>query len=248
MTLTNLRSLTRYFAIGDSTSTDFSDVDTLRHLNSAYQRLVILALSASGDWQPMGNNKQTTSITAATRSYSLPSSLLKINRVDIKYPSGGEYKKATQIDYSKIDSAGLDEYTTPTNHPQFDLKQDKIEIFVSNKTASISAVTSGILIYYEVDITELADAGNEPAEAVVPEPFSRLMALMAASDYCGVNGIQGRLVWLTNEIQKEEARFVEFMANRSTAKKLRISFRKENYGHTDLDGSGARGDYNTINW
>lgn len=225
MTLTNLRALVRYFSLGDSASTDYSDADTLRQLNSAYQQLIILAFSASGDWQFRGNNKQTTSITAGTRQYALPTTFLRINRVEIKYPSSAtDYYPAKPIDYKLIDANGLDDYTTSS--PQFDIVEDKLEIFVSNKTANITAVTSGILIYYDDEITELATADNEPD---IPEPFSRLMALMAAKDYCGVNNMSERLSWIEKEIAKEEIKFVEFLSNRNEAKRLSIRFKEEDY-------------------
>ena len=234
MTLTNLISQTRYFATGDSSSSDYSDTDVKRQLNSVYNQLIVLAFSESGEWQFRGNNKQATSITAATRSYALPTSYLRINRVEIKHPSTGEYKRAEAIDYKTIEKAGLDNYTTSV--PQYDLKGGYLEIFLPVKTASISAVTDGILIYYENEITELSAADSEPD---IPEPFSRLMALMAAYDYCLVEDINNRGTKLKQEIIIEEQKFREFIANRNEGKRLRINFKSEDYGQTGLPGANT---------
>lgn len=235
-TLTNLIANARYFALGDSTSTDFSDTDVKRQLNLAYNQLITLAFSASGDWQFRGNNKQSTSITSAKRQYDLPTTFLRINRVEIKYPSTADYFKATPIDYKTIDVKGLDDYTT--SYPQFDIVEDKLEIFVSQKTADITAVTNGILIYYDDTITELSEGTDVPA---IPEPFSRLMALMAAKDHCGINNMDDRLKFLKEEIAREEIKFVEFIANRNETKRLRIVPEEEDYGTED---SGV----STLNW
>ncbi len=231
MTLTNLISQTRYFATGDSSSSDYSDTDVKRQINSAYNQLIVLAFSESGEWQFRGNNKQATSITAATRSYTLPTSYLRISRVEIKY-SSGEYRRAEAIDYKTIERTGLDNYITSI--PQYDLKGGYLEIFVSVKTADISAVTDGILIYYENEITELSDGDSKPD---IPEPFSRLMALMAAYDYCIVEDINNRGTKLKQEIIIEEQKFREFIANRNEGKRLRIKFKEEDYGQTGLPGA-----------
>jgi hypothetical protein len=235
MILTSLQAQSRYFATGDSTSTDFATADVNRQLNSNYNQLTILAFSASKEWQYRGNNSQAISITAGTRNYALPDTFLRINRVEIKYPSSSDYIKAEATD-SKIIETGLDKYTSGT--PQFDLKGNKLDIFVSDETASIKAVTSGIIVYYDNEITELSGGTDEPD---LPEPFSRLLCLMTARDYCGVNNMNNRLSWINSEIAKEEARFVEFLSTRNEAKRLRITAKQEDWGQGEV---GNR----SVNW
>jgi hypothetical protein len=236
LTLTTLRAQARFLALGDSASTSFSDDDTLVAANDAYQDLVVLAFRSAGDWQFRGNNKATTSITASTRSYALPTDVLRVSRVEIKYPSGDEYRKATQIDSAQLDTA-LDEYTT--DEPQFDLVEGYLEIFVHDKTASISAVTSGILVYHDDDITALSGASDAPE---IPQPFARLMAAKMAHYYCLGHEMFNKAAALSNEILKLEAEFIKFIANRSEAKKLSLRPRREDYGQLDLaeGGEGER--------
>ena len=78
LTLTTLRSQARFLAIGDSSSTSFSDAETIIAANDAYQQLIITAFEEAGDWQIRGDNSETTSITAGTRAYSLPTNYLRI--------------------------------------------------------------------------------------------------------------------------------------------------------------------------
>lgn len=227
--LTNLRSLARYFALGDSTSTDFSDDDTLLMANARYQESFIVAANEITDWQISGTGKQTESIVAATRQYTLATDLYIPNRVEIKYPSSGSYLPAKPIDYKLVEKDGLDNYTASS--PEFDLKGTKIDIFVSDKTSSIKAVASGILIYYQTSLTELTIAGSE---IIFPDAFARYIALGMAIDYCGVNSMNSRLNWLTGEHQKAEAKFIDYLNNRNDTKRLNLSFKTEDYGSQNL--------------
>jgi hypothetical protein len=224
-TLTNLRSLSRFYATGSSTSTVFSDADTLVALNGRYQESFLLASANDGDFEFNGDGSQDISITAGVRAYSLATDLFKPSRVEIKYPSSAtDYREAIQVGGSSM-PVGKDSYTA--SPPQFDLQGDKIEIFVSAKTADIGAVANGIKVYYQKELTELADAANE---IIFPDVFARYITIGAAMDYCGVNGFTSRLNWLMAEHQNQENKLTEYVANRNKAKRLSISFRKEDYG------------------
>ncbi len=240
-TLDNLRSLARYYATGDSTSTDFSDTDTLLIGNARYQESFVVAANEVTDWQVSGDGKQTENILAATRQYTLETDLYMINRVEIKYPTSGDYRVAKPIDYQVIETDGLDNYNPSL--PEFDLKGRTIDIFVGDKTSSISAVASGILIYYQTSLTEMSASGSA---IIFPDAFARYIALGMAIDYCGVEDIQGRLNWLRVEHQKAELKFIEYLDNRNTAKRLRITMKQENYGQTSLPGANQLNNVNFI--
>lgn len=231
-TLTDLRSLTRYYALADSTSTSYSDADTLLNLNTRYQEAFLLATQNDGDWEFNGDGSQSISITAATRAYALATDLFKPSRVEIKYPSSSStYQEATQITGNTM-SFAKDEYTVSNMQPQFDLIGDKIEIFLGAKTANIEAVTNGIKVYYQKELTEMSVAGSE---IIFPDVFARYIAIGAAIDYCGVNGLNTRLTWLEGEFQKQEMKLSEYVANRNKAKKMALRLRKEDYGQNNFD-------------
>ena len=225
-TLTNLRALTRFYALGDSTSTAFSDTETLNALNGRYQEAFLMATANDGDFQFNGDGSQSISITSGTRSYTLATDLFKVSRVEVKYPSSAtDYIEAKTIDAGQIQYYGKANYVA--SPPEFDLLASSIEIFVSAKTADIGAVTNGIKIYYQKQLTELSVGADE---VIFPDVFARYIAIGSAIDYCGVNGLNNRLSWLTSEHQKAEMMLTDFVANRNKSKKLRLGLRSENYG------------------
>jgi len=234
MTLTTLRASARFFALGDSSSTSFSDADSLVAANDAYQQAMVVAFEESGEWQFRGDNSYSQDISASTRAYTLPTAFLRILRVDIKYPGGSGYVRATPIDRQSIDHDGLDEFTTSS--PMFDLLQGKLEIFVSDKTASIGAVTDGIIIYYDDEITALSGATDAPE---IPKPFARYMGLLMALDYCIAHQLDSQVVSLQKQVDREEIRFRKFIANRSEAKRPSLSPRREDYGEMDMMTDGT---------
>ena len=224
--LTSLKALTRFLATGDSTSTSFGDTDILIALNGRYQDAFLLATQNDGAFEFNGDGSQSISITSGVRAYSLATDLFKVSRVEIKYPStSADYQEAHQINGGQIQQSGKDNYTA--GRPEFDLLGEKIEIFVSAKTADIAAVTSGIKVYYQKELTELAVAGDE---IIFPDVFSRLICIGAAQDYCGVNGLSTRLSWLENEYKKQEAKLTEYVATRNQAKRFALKTQKEDYG------------------
>lgn len=225
-TLTNLRSLTRYYATGDSTNTAYSDADTLLNLNARYQEAFLLATQNDGDFEFNGDGSQSINITAATRAYALATDLFKVSRVEIKYPAAAtDYQRANPIDGSQIQYYGKDNYLPSL--PEIDLLAGKVEIFVSQKTANIEAVSAGIKVYYQKQLTELSGASDE---TIFPDVFARYIAIGAAIDYCGVNGLGGRLSWLNNELLKQSDMLSLYVADRNKAKRLSLRPRKENYG------------------
>lgn len=228
--LTNLRALTRLYAVNDSTSTAYSDTDTLLNLNARYQEAFLLATANDGDFEFNADGSQSISITAAERQYSLATNLFKVSRVEVKYPSSAtDYREATQINNNSIRDVGKANYTP--GWPEFDLLGTKIEIFVSAKTADIAAVTNGIKVYYQKELTELSSGTDE---VIFPDVFARYICAGAAIDYCGVNGLTTRLSWLTSEHDRLEVKLTEFVASRNKAKRFSLSFRQEDYG----SGSG----------
>ena len=240
-TLTTLRELTRWYAVGSSTDTSFSDTDTLLSLNSRYQEAFLVATANDGDFEFNGDGSQSISILSGTRSYTLATDLFKVSRVEIKYPSSAETsREAGQINSNQIQGFGKDNYAT--GRPQFDVFATKIEIFVSAKTSDIEAVSSGITVYYQKTLTELSDGGDT---IIFPDVFQRYICIGAAIDYCGINSLNTRLQWLTGEYEKTEAKLTEYVGTRNNAKRNKISFRHEDYGQSS-DQEGGRPPRSTI--
>ena len=81
----------------------------------------------------------------------------------------------------------------------------------------------------------MADGADE---IIFPDVFARFLAINAAKDYCGTNGLLARLNWLEGESQKAEVKLLEYTAGRNKAKRLSINFKREEYG---FGGGGSYG-------
>lgn len=228
-TTDNLRELTRYYALGKSDDTSFSDADTLLNLNARYQEAFLMATANDGDFEFNGDGSENISITSGTRSYTRATDLFKVLRVEIKYPSSSEnWQEAHQINSNQIQRSGKDNYTA--GRPEFDVVGREIEIFVSAKTADIEAVSNGIKVYYQKELTELA---ADDSEIIFPDVFARYICLGAAMDYCLVNGLKNKLAQLEKEYLKMETKLTLYISNRNKAKRHRITFGKEDYSTGD---------------
>jgi hypothetical protein len=250
MNLTSVRLNSRFFALGNSADDSFSDADILRHTNLNYHELVSMAVRFDGDWSLLDNTKLQRSITAGTRKYALPTMPVKITRVEVKYPStAGDYTAATQISDNSVPPDGFDGYCPAS--PEYRLNGTYIEVFLPNRTSEITAVTNGINVYYEAPVTELSAVGDA---TVLPEFANKLLCLMNARDYCGVNGLNSRLSWLERQIGNPEtegirasgaiANFLDNLKTRSRDKRASIKFRREDYGQSgSMNGSPRSVDF-----
>src|SRR3990167_2142009 len=227
------------FYLGMTDADITGDANLLLHfkrlLNTRYREALAWCFEAAGDWQYRGDNVASISITAATRAYALSTNLtnfLRIIRVDVKYPSSAsDYVKANQIDMAKIGSVGLDNYTPSI--PEFDLVGDYLNIYVADKTANIGAVTSGLKVYFDDDITSLS---GDTDVANIPTIFLDLLAIGACIDYCIRESLTGKLTILKNQQIEKKTDLIKFIANRSEAKRLGLKFRKEDCGQRKTKG------------
>lgn len=223
-----------YLGMADAAIT--GDANLLLHfkrlLNTRYREALGWCFESAGDWQYRGDNSASISITAATRAYILSTNLtnfLRILRVDVKYPSSAsDYVEATQIDMQKVGNVGLDNYTPST--PEFDLVGDYLNIYVSHKTANIEAVTSGIKVYFDDDITDLS---NNTDVANIPTLFLDLLAIGASIDYCVRESLTAKLAVLKNQQIEKKADLMKFIASRSEAKRTGFRSRSEDFGQSD---------------
>lgn len=220
MTLANLRSDARFLIFGDSTSTTYGDTDLDRNLNNWYRRCIAWILTVNGGWQVNGEIA-TASLAANQREYILPTDILKINSVYIKYDTDGDYIKAIQRDPRNIY-----EYPEDYNpiYPEFDLLDNSLFVYLPN--TSIVAITDGLKIHYQTDITALSNTTDTPNLA---EPFENLLSLGAAYDYALAKEMYGKVNALKVDIADKKAELLEFYAQRSTAKRPSLEMADENY-------------------
>ena len=236
-TVANVLKVARKRLYNDSTDTTLSDTDGILFTNLSLEELVILVLLSSGDWQYKGDYA-VADISAGTNEISFGNltDLLRINRIEIKYPSSAlEYRPATQIDHHSVHNRGLDSYATP--NPQFDLFDNGFFFFVSDKKADIQAVSEGIKMWFEIDHAELTATSDTisivfPCVNILGLMVAR-MQVRAVQDYSLANDI-------SNEINEQKAAIEIYYTDKSTAKRASIRPRREDYGQGRLaSGTGS---------
>lgn len=207
MTLANLRSDIRFLLFGNSSNTQYGDTDIDRNINGWYRRGVAWILENNGDWQVNGETA-LADLVADQREYTLPTDLLKINEVYIKSTTSGELLKAKQIDPANV-SVDMDEYY-PAQH-EFDLLDNSL--FVYPMENSVVAVTDGLKIFYQTEITELSGDSDAPNIAA---PFERLITYGSAYDYAMAQGMTTKSQQLKRDLAEVREDMMQYYANRST--------------------------------
>lgn len=230
--LQTIQADARYIALGNSTDTSYGATDLNRNINRWYWRCIGWAIKVNGDWQVKGA-VATTDIVISQRDYSLPTNIIRLNEVYIKYQTSGEYYKAKQRDPKMIvpepDQATCGYFPTL---PEFDIFDNYIKIYTPDST--IAAVTAGLKIHFQKELTELSGNTDEPD---LPEIVRRIISTGAALDYCIANGIYNKAKKLENSIFGDptvkndngmKAELEEHYANRSTNNPAILTPEEEN--------------------
>jgi hypothetical protein len=217
--LLNLRSDARYLVFGDSTNTAYGDTDLDRNINRWYNTILAWILGANGDWQVNGDFV-TTSIVALQREYILPTDLLKLNEVYIKSTSTGDYLKATQKDLSALQHN--EDYHPIT--PEFDVLDNSLFIYTPEDT--IGAVTDGLKIVYQKNLTELSNTTDAPN---LSEPFKRGISIGAALDYCIANEMNAKAKSLKVLLDELKQELLSYYSTKSTAREIILQPAEENF-------------------
>lgn len=223
MTLSELRSAVRFSVFGDSNEDTYSDTDIDRNINLWYKTALTWILQSNGDWQ-VNSYAATTNIVSGQRKYQIPTDIMKINQVYIKYSEASEYYRAYQVDPQNIRN-GYDPDSFPYTPfpPEFDLRDGYIYIYTPEET--IGESTSGLKIHYQTKITELSGTSDEPNLA---EPFERILINGAAYEYSVAQGL-AKSEQLKRDINELKVDLLKHYSNRSEVKKHRLVPEDVNY-------------------
>ncbi len=213
MTLANLRSDIRFLLFSNSSNTQYGDTDVDRNINAWYRRGLAWILEYNGDWQVNGEIA-LADLVADQREYTLPTDLLKVNEVYIKSTSSGEFLKANQTDSANV-SVEMDQYYP--DQPEFDLLDNSL--FVYPMENSVVAVTNGLKIFYQTEITELSGDSDAPN---IAEPFERLITYGAAYDYAISNEMRTKGEQLKRDLKEIKDELMQYYANRSTVDRTKV--------------------------
>lgn len=178
--LTALRTGTRRLISFQLTSTDFSDANIDASVNEWYRVIMAWVIQATGIWEIQGEMAKTDLVMNQVE-YILPTDLVNIDRVEIKYSGQTEYVKMTRFDDKETDAPlsnnTLSDATTAAPYYRF----FDNSIFVYPKPTAGS--TLGLSIEYTKDVTSLSGGSDIPN---LNPLVARALQVGAAYDYCRV--------------------------------------------------------------
>lgn len=178
MTLTTLRTDARYLVSPQLTSTAYGDTDLDRNGNHWYRMAVGWILESMGwNWE-YNLQFSTTDLVSGQREYVLPTALMRLKRVEIKYAGSDQYVKATIFDDLNTDQA-LGNATllgATESQPLFRVGDRSLFIYPSPTANS----TAGLRIESVEDLTDLTLGSDLPE---MPAVLHRIFSVGAAHDY-----------------------------------------------------------------
>lgn len=156
-----------------------------RATNTAKYKLAMLMMAASDAWEfddggytdlPIA----TTTLVDEQRDYSLPTTALTIERVEVK-DSAGNYYRLKPIDESEV-SGALTNYGETSGSPaRYWVKGRSIFLDPAPDTGSVTT-TAGLKIYFSREVKEFTSA-TTTSEVGFDEPGDRAVAYMVALEF-----------------------------------------------------------------
>lgn len=205
MTYSDIKSLVYFYTKTNSTS--LPDATMVILANRALERVVSLINRADSRWEFEDTNQTdlpiaTTTITSGQQDYSLATSHLSINRVEIK-DTGGKWHLLRPIDRNTVTQEALAEYLGTGTPLEYDKIGSSVFLYpIPNYTQAASLklyFTRGPIAF---------DSGDTTDEPGFNSLFHKLVPLWASYDYALANGLKNanqifeEIVRMEDEVQK----------------------------------------------
>lgn len=228
MTASDIKN--KIYFLTKTNSTSFPAADILIAINNAYERVGSLILRADSRWQWDDTNQTdlpnaTTDLVSGQQDYSITSTHLTIDRVEVK-DSGGTWHVLNQIDQQDLKrdkKTALGNYKTTNGLPEeYDLVGSSVFLYPKpsyNSTAGLKIFfTRGPALYTS---GELSTGTKQPGFNSL---FHDLIPLHVSYEYAVANG-QPSANQLFAAIQAKEQAINDFygLRNRDNRGGLRVS-------------------------
>lgn len=228
MTISDIN--TKISFLTKTNTTSFPAADRLILVNNAYNRISSLILRADSRWQWDDTNQTdlpiaTTTLTTSQQDYSLATTHLTIDRVEVK-DTAGNWHRLTQIDQQLLkrgESTALAAYQSTTGTPsEYDLVGNSLFLYPApNYTQAAS-----LKIYFTRGPVEFTSAEVTTGTKVpgFNSLFHDLIPLWVAFDYATANGMPTASGFFAS-IQRLEQQIADFygMRNRDERPQLTVS-------------------------
>lgn len=198
-----------------STSASYPNSDKMRNVNIEYQRIATLIWQSDGQWQFDDSNSTTlpvakTSLVSNQQDYSLPSSALRVQRVQIK-DNGGNWSVLKPIDVGDFNLATETQFPTPGLPTNYDLIGSSLILYPTPFSGSVT-LSAGLEVFVQRSITELGVSATS-ATPGFPAPFHRLLSYAASIDFVqDVNQKQSLLI-MKDRLEKGLVKFYSHRAD-----------------------------------
>lgn len=225
---------TRFYLLTKTNSTSMSAANLNSFITPAHDHVVALINKADSRWQWDDTNQSdlpiaTTGLVINQQDYSLATSHLTIDRIEVKNTSG-TFNMLTQIDQQllKRDQAtALTQYLSSTGTPsQYDLMGSSIFLYpIPNytQTASLKIYFTRAQLNFDYSTGKFTDAtGSTASSPGFNTLFHDLIPLVAAYDYSLMNLPQLSSGYLA-AIQRKEIDLVDFFGRRNRDDRSRLT-------------------------
>lgn len=132
----------------------------------------------------------TNDLVANQQDYTLPTSIFKLDRVEVM-DADGNYQKLIPFDKSQVTDEAMDEFLSVAGMPRYyDVEGNSLFLYPKPASASVT-LTNGIQIYVGRDIDPFisTDTIKEPGFS---EYFHRVVSIGMALDYAVSKGLKDK--------------------------------------------------------
>lgn len=204
--------------------------DRLSSINKYYDQLHSIILESQDEWDFDDSNSvdlpiASTNILANTGVYSLPSTIYKLNKLEVNYGSG--FIKVNPLD---LNETGLSEdevlSRASVEDPRYRIFGQTVKLYPT----PTSAVTSGLQIYYDREVAEFTSA--EVTTGTKKPGLDRLW-----HDYLSIGAsVDGALKFtlsnlsaLETKLQDMEVRIRKYYGDKNIDRKYQVTNLIEDY-------------------
>lgn len=201
MNLTALQS--KVYLLTKTNSTSFESSDLNQALNNALERIVQLINIADQRWEWDDTNQTdlpnaTTDLVSGQQDYSLSTSFLSIDRVEVK-DSAGNWWLLRPVDQHDVRYVALANYYPNQGRP---IEYDKLANTIFLYPTPNYAGTASLKLYFTRAPVALVNGSDIPG---INSLFHDLLAYQVAYEYAIANGLDSANGFFTIIEQKEQS-------------------------------------------
>lgn len=238
MIYTDIKTLV--YTLTKTNSTSFPNATLVILANNAMERVNSLLLRADNRWQIDDTNQTdlpiaTTTITSGQKDYSLATTHISIDRVELLPTSGGTWTLLNPIDQHDVKYEALANYLPTSGTP---IEYDKLGSSVFLYPTPNYTLASALKIYFTRPPVAFV-AGDTSAQPGFNPLFHKLIPLWVAYDYAMANGLKNANQIMV-EIVRMEDELEKFYGERSRDERpgMRVSTNGGYGGMSGMIGGG----------